>query len=356
MVVNIMNAIKIAELAGVSKSTVYRALNGEKIKDSTKRRIMTVMKENNMTESFSGFGFAPQSVRLVALVLDSRERKCLAEVIECIKNCFVSNGFTVIDISAENILRSSEEAEKLVSGVNFHGYVFAGADVCEKCRDFIERAAERRPVVLVHSEISGKNIYNITTDSESVAGSAVSDLINKFGHKSFLCCSSESTDRTSYGKKLSSDIEKALRSGKDKSVSCDYLKINPACDGSELIADHLADRGSVTAIIALDESSAEQAAAAAEKLGLRIPEDISVIGYQNSGSAEAHMRNISSIDSKSETVADMALMLMVAALNGRNVTHSIKVPCTYNERRSTAPAHPRAAFIASALIGNYASA
>ena len=49
-----MNVIKLAEMTGVSKSTIYRALNGDKIKDSTRQRIMDTINENDISLSFNG--------------------------------------------------------------------------------------------------------------------------------------------------------------------------------------------------------------------------------------------------------------------------------------------------------------
>lgn len=345
-----MNAIKIAELAGVSKSTVYRALNGEKIKESTKRRIMRVIKENNMADSFAGFGSPAQNVRLVALVSGAAEKKYLSSVIDNIKNKFVSNGFTVIDVAAET---AAAETEKLVSKVKFHGYIFIGEDVCRSCSQLIRLASESRPVIQIHSESDLKNVYSVSTESEKAMTAAAAKLSAKRGHRNVLCCIPESMADSAYGRKLAGTFELALRS--NGAFGCKMLTCYPTPDSSEVIADTIRRDPDITAIAAFDEYTAASAVKAAQMLGLRIPEDISVIGFQNCDELTPFIQNISCVNTKSDAVADMALMLMVAAANGRSVAHSIKIPCTYSERRSTAPAPQRTAFI-SAVIGSFASA
>lgn len=345
-----MNAIKIAELAGVSKSTVYRALNGEKIKESTKRRIMRVIKENNMADSFTGLGAAVQSVRLVALVSGAAEKKYLSSVIDNIKNKFVSNGYTVIDVAAET---AASETEKLVSKVNFHGYVFVGEDVCRSCSQLIRLASEKRPVILIHSGSDMKNVYSVSTDREKAISAAAAKLSGNRGHRKVLCCIPEAMTGSIYGQKLVSEFELALRSSGAfgyKMITCRSMP-----DSSETIAKVIQLDPDITAVAAFDEYTAASAVKAAQMLDLRIPEDISLIGFQNSDELTPFIQNISCVNTKSDAVADMALMLMVAAANGRNVAHSIKIPCTYSERRSTAAAPKRTAFI-SAVMDSFASA
>ena len=345
-----MNAIKIAELAGVSKSTVYRALNGEKIKESTKRRIMRVIKENNMADSFAGFGTPIQNVRLVALVSGTAEKKYLSSVIDNIKNKFVANGFTIIDVAAET---AAAETEKLVSKVKFHGYIFVGEDVCRSCARLITLASETRPVILIHSESNLKNVYSVSAESEKALSTAAAKLSANRGHWNVLCCIPEAMTGSAYGKKLAGEFELALRAG--GAFGCKMLSCSPTPDSSEIIAETIRRDPDITAVAAFDEYTAASTVKAAQMLGLRIPDDISLIGFQNSDELTPYIQNISCVNTKSDAIADMALMLMVAAANGRNVAHSIKIPCTYSERRSTAPMPKRTVFT-TAVIGSFASA
>ena len=70
-----MNVIKLAEITGVSKSTIYRAINGDKIKESTRQRIIDTINENDINFSFNGFETTSDSkVKLIALVTSKSYR------------------------------------------------------------------------------------------------------------------------------------------------------------------------------------------------------------------------------------------------------------------------------------------
>ena len=331
-----MNIMMLAELSGVSKSTVYRAVNGEKIKESTKKRILAVMKENNMTcEGFPGFGIGgSQNVRLVAFISDKTGKNGIYAADKMIKEKFSASGFTVIDVAASAVLYGSEEEKSKLDNANFHGYIFYGADVVRQCADFIKTVSQKRPVITINAEAEGKNVYSITNDIGEATFFALSKLTCQLSHRRILYCISE---QSSCKNMLLCEFEKSVSGCGLKNASYSTVK----CRGGELetvltIADALRRNSDITAVVAQDDFTACCAVKVAEKLGLKIPENLSVIGYQYVEHSEAVAAAISCINTKSETVSDMALMLMVSILNGRNVTHKIKVPCVFTERRTTA--------------------
>ncbi|MBQ7981311.1 MAG: hypothetical protein IJ305_06875, partial [Oscillospiraceae bacterium] len=134
-----MNVIKLAEITGVSKSTIYRALNGDKIKDSTRQRIIDTITENDINFSFNGFDTGYDSrVKLIALITSISYRNRSA--VEQLKDRFSENGFTVIEIKSETVKNGSNEIEKYISK-NFRSFIFMGIELEESCKDFITLAS-----------------------------------------------------------------------------------------------------------------------------------------------------------------------------------------------------------------------
>ena len=326
-----MNVIKLAEITGVSKSTIYRALNGDKIKDSTKQRIIDTINENDINFSFNGFetGYDTK-VKLIALVTDTNYRNRAA--IEQIKDRFSENGFTVIEIDSEAVKNASEKIEHYLSK-NFRSFIFMGFEIEEKCNEFIAAAASDRPVILINSFMTGKNIYCITSNESETISKAVMKLSDDYGHKNFLYCIS---DKTAFGKKLSQGFEEGIKlSGLRRQSFCsaDCISRNTP---SEAIASALKSNPSVTAIITQDEATAVAAASAAEKLGLKIPRDITIVGLKGNETALDCNYSIAYIDTKTDMISDMALTLTIAAINGKKASKHIKIPCSFIQKKSVA--------------------
>ncbi len=323
-----MNVIKLAEMTGVSKSTIYRAINGDKIKDSTRQRIIDTISENNISFSFNGFDTDyTGKVKLIALVTGNCTNR---SAVEQLKDRFSENGFTVIEIQAEAVENDFAEIERYISK-NFRSFIFMGIGLETKCRDFITAAAINRPVILINSFMTGKNIYCITSNEEETVSSAVMKLSDDYGHKNFLYCIS---DKSEFGKKLSKGFEEGIKlSGLKRNSFCsaDCVSRNTP---AEAIASALRSNPSVTAIITQDEATAASAAYAAEKLGLKIPRDITIVGIKNAEPTDNY--NIAYIDSKTSTKTDMALTLTIAAINGKKAAKHIRIPCTFVQKKSVA--------------------
>lgn len=69
--------------------------------------------------------------------------------------------------------------------------------------------------------------------------------------------------------------------------------------------------------------------------GYSIPEDVSIIGYNNSELAVCCEPELSSVDSRGEALCRTAVDTMMTLLKGKNVKHKIVVPCKLVKRRST---------------------
>ena len=326
-----MNVIKLAEITGVSKSTIYRALNGDKIKESTRQRIIDTINENDINFSFNGFETSYDSkVKLIALVT-SKSYRNRAMVFQ-LKDRFSENGFTVIEIHAENVANGSIEIENYLSK-NFRSFIFMGMNMNEMCSEFITLASKNRPVILIHSQMSGKNIYSITSDEKDAVSKAILKLSDDYGHRNYLYCIS---DKTEFGKKLSHGFEDGIKLsglGRNNFCSTDCASgIIP----TDAIASALRSNPSVTAIVTQDEVTAAAAASAATKLGLKIPRDITIVGLKDSETHSNENYGIAYIDTKTETVSDMALTLTIAAINGKKALKHIEIPCSFVQKKSVA--------------------
>ncbi len=326
-----MNVIKLAEITGVSKSTIYRALNGDKIKDSTRQRIIDTIHANDINFSFSGFDAGYDNrVKLIALVTSEAYRS--RTFVELLKDRFSENGFTVIEIAAENVQNGSNEIDGYINR-NFRSFIFIGMGIEERCKEFITAASVNRPVILIHSVMSGKNIYCITSNERETVSKSIIKLSDDYGHKNYLYCIS---DKSETGRNISRGFEDGIRFsglGRNNFCSADCISGKSPAD---VIASALKSNPTITAIIAQDEATAAEAACAASKLGMKIPRDITIVGLKSKGTNYTDNFGIAYIDTKSDTIVDMALTLTIAAINGKKALKHIEIPCTFVQKKSVA--------------------
>ena len=117
---------------------------------------------------------------------------------------------------------------------------------------------------------------------------------------------------------------------------CEY-----SFNGSRPLArELLAGPDRPSAIFALSDSIALGTYAACRELGLRIPEDISIAGYDDHAVAQLVDPPLTSIRWATERIARLAVKLALGAVEDAEIERSTIVPPVLVERRSTGPAAP----------------
>jgi LacI family transcriptional regulator len=101
----------------------------------------------------------------------------------------------------------------------------------------------------------------------------------------------------------------------------------------------LKENPDLTAVFCVTDHEAKDVYYAASELGLKIPEDISVVGFSNLDFAARMSPPLTTIAQKSVEVGAHAARLVVERVQGKIIgtaPHTIKVPCELIERNSTA--------------------
>lgn len=98
--------------------------------------------------------------------------------------------------------------------------------------------------------------------------------------------------------------------------------------GSIATARLLAAKRVPTAIFAANDLSAVGALHAAEDAGLRVPVDISIVGYDNTALAEMHHMSLSTINQPREDLGRLALELLLQRIDDRRTAavHHVVAP------------------------------
>ncbi len=112
-------------------------------------------------------------------------------------------------------------------------------------------------------------------------------------------------------------------------------------DCAEFAAWH-AEHPEVTALFAWNEGTAGTILLRAEEAGIRVPEDLSVVGFDSTSYCEATRPALTAVRQPIRDMARHAALLLVAMLEGREIEAATTVyDCPLDVRRSTGPAPHR---------------
>ncbi|MCR5209171.1 MAG: LacI family transcriptional regulator [Lachnospiraceae bacterium] len=311
-----MNIYDIAEEAGVSIATVSRVLhNSDKVSKSTKEKVMAIIDRNDYRPNVFAQGLGSDSMHTIGILVPDIADQYMASAFSALEKLLVSYGYDcILGCSGYDAVEKEKHLklllEKRIDAIILVGSTYAGSEDETHNTDYILEAAGEKPIFIINGIIEGKNIYCTATYDEKAVYDVTSALVKK-GRRKILFL----TDSRSYAanhKKIG--FEQAL---KEASLMPDPELIIHTQNNVHTVSDLLNERDlDFDAVIATDDGMAIGALKYALKKGLRVPEDLDIIGYNNSSICEVSAPELTSIDNKVEKVCSITIDRLIRVLNG----------------------------------------
>lgn len=324
----------IAEKSGVSVATVSRVINSSAlVKPETKKKVLKVIKEHNYQPNLLARAFSKSKSDTIALIIPPQ-----------------SNMFS--DFFAE-LLRGIESAARLYNydlllktsnPSNYHQYF-----EMKKCDGLLiitpvlndpgVKILEKKnfPMVLINSV--SNNISYVDVDNVNGAFKAIEHLI-KLGHKRIgiingILEGANGLDRFRGYQLAISKYD--LADDKDLVKYGDYSQES----GIEATRQLLDMKNRPTAVFAANDLMAIGALKVIKEAGLRVPEDISVVGYDDLILAEISVPPLTSIHQPIFDVGREAVRLLIAQMEqGQKAINKIVLETELVVRESTVGKKP----------------
>ena len=308
-----MPSIKeIARKANVSPSTVSKALNDRfDVSEKTRKKILEIANQHNYEPSAIGKSLKLKKTENVGVIF-CRESKPLSlnpfysRVLEGIEGELAINNFNLV----LHLLQPGQNSPlpKMVREKQVDGIILVG--VFDS--DFIEKMRKIKvSVVLVDPRIPVKDISRVLIDSEHGAYLATQYLIEK-GHKRIGFISG-SLDRISFQRRYEGYLKALAFYGisLDKSL----VQTGGLEDGYKHTKTLLELDDPPTAIFSGNDINAIFGYKAIADSGLRIPEDISFVGFDDIDMAKFSNPPLTTIRVYKEEIGSIAVRKLLRILN-----------------------------------------
>lgn len=274
----------VARLAGVSTATVSRALRGlPTVSELTRERVMSAAAQLGYVASPSASRLAGGKTRSVAAVVPRLTRWFFATVIEAAQEHFYQAGY---DLLLYNLGGREHERRRLFQAAGLTHRVDGLMLIATPLRDR-ELAGVARlglPGVTVSSGTPVPGWPSVRIDDTAAGRNATEHLI-RLGHRRVAHISGDPTDELAF----TTHIDRRI--GYRAALTDAGLPVDPALDvedeftvtgGARATADLLRRCDPPpTAIFAACDEMAMGAMATLRQAGLRVPDDVSVIGIDN---------------------------------------------------------------------------
>lgn len=272
-----------ARLAGVSTATVSRALRGlPTVSDATRTRVLHAAAQLGYTASPSASRLAGGKTRAVAVVVPRITRWFFATVVEAAEATLHQAGY---DLLLYNLGGSEHARRRLLQTGGLQKRVDAVMLVATPLavEDFTAVGRLDMPGVTVSSGTRVPGWPSIRIDDVAAARTATEHLIT-LGHRRIAHLTGNSTDElafTTHHDRRRGYLEAMAAGGINPDPALDIEADFTVAGGEWAITELLRRDRPPTAVFAACDEMAMGAMTALRQRGLRVPEDVSVIGIDN---------------------------------------------------------------------------
>ena len=311
---------EVAKKVGVSEATVSRVLNGKPgVSDSTRETVLTALDVLGYERPSKLRG---QRARLIGLVLPEVQNPIFPALAEFIGGALAQRGFTpVLCTRTAGGLSESDYVDMLLDQ-HASGVVFAGGHFAELAapHDHYRLLHSRGvPVVLVNAAIDNLDFPCVATDDMVAAGQSFRHLAS-LGHERIgLIVGPE--DHMPSWRKLSAFVQLAERAGHSVAPVEHTLF---SLEGGQAATTRMLRQG-VTGIICASDVLALGAVRAVRRAGLIVPDDVSVVGYDDSAWLNSTDPPLTTIRQPIESIGKAAVSLLVSQMGGEGAARGTAV-------------------------------
>lgn len=324
----------VAARSGVSYQTVSRVLNTpEVVRPGTRDRVLEAISELGYTPNRAARALKTTRSSLLGVLNDGSSLFGPTETTTAIENAARAAGYSVLltTVGASEAGQRGVVPELLGSGVD--GILVVAPH--EAMIPVVESAAQHTPVLAVSADLPGvPGVEAVGVDQQRGARDVVEHLV-RTGARSVVHLSGPSDWFDARDRRTG--FEMALESNRIDGDVFGPGDWTPR-SGYEM-ANSLATKGLPDAIFAANDMMAIGVLHALHELGLRVPEDVAVVGFDNTLGAEFLIPALTTVSQPFAELGRTALRRLVDALENRvtpaDVPHAL--PPRLAVRRSTRP-------------------
>jgi DNA-binding LacI/PurR family transcriptional regulator len=304
---------EVAKKVGVSEATVSRVLNDKPgVSDATRAAVLTALDVLGYERPTQLRG---ERARLVGLVLPELGNPIFPALAEVVGGALAQRGFTpVLCTLTPGGLSEADYVEMLLqqqaSGVIFAGGLYAEADAPH---DHYHRLRDvRLPVALVNAASEKLSFPQASTDDAVAAEQAFAHLVS-LGHERIgMVLGPE--DHVPSNRKLAAARAAAERAGVDLPGAW-VRRSMFSLEGGQAVTGRLI-RDGVTGVICASDPLALGVIRAVRRLGMAVPDDVSVVGYDDSAFMNCVSPPLTTVRQPIESIGRAAVTLLVSQVEG----------------------------------------
>ena len=332
-----MTIYDIARIAGVNASTVSRVINGKPgVSQKKREEILAVLKEYNFIPDETARNLVTQKTGMIGILTDDLKSTHMNEAISVIQHELLENGYHcyvsyVNGTGSEAIEQGIRDmASRKVEGIMLLGVLFHNHALLEP---EIDKYFRDKPVVLVNQTARTKheNMYVVGASEDNGIRRCV-ELLAEKNRKNLMMLIDQGRTSTNKLKKTFADTAAQILPGASVQVITD-LPVN-GTEGEKIAGKIVREHPDIDGLMCTHDRIAINMMYALQDAGRKVPEDVSVIGEDNSELCKVCRPKLTSMDTMIRETTLLSAKTMLSVLGGETMKPYVSLEMEIVERDS----------------------
>jgi DNA-binding LacI/PurR family transcriptional regulator len=344
----------LADSLGLSTTTVWRALNDQsRISPKTRQRVMDEATRLNYRPSLVARALSSGKTQTLGLVLPVVANPTFAGLVQAVEDVAYERGYNVILCNTGFDLEKEKKQIELlmrrqVEGVVIVPYFKRSAEEDAHLSDLMRQGV---PLVAMHHRMGDLSIPQVVPDNRQGAFDVATHLI-KLGHKRLAYVHTGLSERLIPVYERYEGFKRALE---EHGIAPRQVQVGPhdahmpapgmaANVQSDLVRDLVRGKEGATALFAPSDLLAARVMLHVKALGLSVPDDVAIAGFDDSPIASLSTPNLTSVCPPISQIGRRAAESLFEMLDNTGSKKSVKsaletspqcLPCELIIREST---------------------
>ncbi len=315
----------VAKVLGVSYATVSRALSGSpEISEETRNRVLKTCRELGYTTNYVARSMVMRKTEILGLIVSNIDNPFMSELANYIEEYARARGYNLMLCNSSHSTEQEEQVFQLLAGRQVDGIILF--PTTSHSYESLKPYLTYMPTVFMSENLHDLPASYIAVDNYQGVRMGT-EYLHSLHHKNILYL----------GRRKGSTTHKLRAQGymeacRDLGLEPSFLDSNRLYSSIQMgyqLARNLFEKPlAYTAIFAATDTLAIGVLQAAEEAGIRIPEDLSLLGFDDILYAGLPTINLTTIMQPKKTMATIAVDMLLDRIQNPSqaYSHSILAP------------------------------
>lgn len=327
----------LARETGYSTGTVSRVLNGHpNVSERARGEILRCIERSGFEVNTNAKHLRQQHDKGILAVVTGASNELFFRLLEYLQRYLASTEYTLTVDYVEELGDAVSHAQRRVRELKPQGILFLGGERNDFARKYPQISVPGVVLTIDTSELALDRLSSVTTDDRSAAAQAMEYLLEQGHRRIALICG---------------DCERSTPSKLRWQGCCDALSraqltlCQPRqtahyslADGYRAMLQILSRKPRPTAVFAASDVMALGALRALHDSGLRVPQDISLVGFDGLELSDYSTPRLTTVKQNADELARTGVRLLLDAIETHSPAKHLTVPFALCRKDSVCPA------------------